>query len=597
MKLTKYMMALTVSAGLLIPSFHTTALAAGDTQTVQQGEYKKDELVVQWKAYVSPAQRAAVFQKWNMQEAYYISKNNYSVIKIKGGQSVPALIARLVQQEQVLKVEPNYKLKQMYVFTDPYAAKQWHLAKLNLPKAWDVTKGSSEIKVALIDGAVQTNHPDLAGRFTGAYDVVSKSAVLPAADDHGTHVAGIVGAAGDGKGIVGIAPGVKLMPINVFYEDGYTSAAEVASAIMYAADHGANVINMSLGGYEYSSLMNSAVQYAASKGVVVVAAAGNEETSQPMYPAALSNVISVSAVTSSDRLAYFSNYGSTIDFAAPGDGIFSTIAGGAYASMSGTSMAAPMVSGTAALVLSRNPFLTPSQVYSRLKASALDLGAAGRDIYYGEGRIDAYKAVSLTPAPLTGFTVSTSRLVTDGRSSASITFQPYGSMDAAIYVTDAAGKTVRTLFSKHVTTEKIAASWDGKLTDGTYAKPGEYKVNLKVTNGKQTLTKSSALTVAAPAPSLKLSASQLLMNGVNKVKISFQKYSTMTASILVKDSSGSTVRTLAVQPGGTGSGTVYWEGKNSSQRFVKPGTYRVYVKITDGKRSFTQEVPLKAVSK
>ncbi|MDQ7862015.1 S8 family peptidase [Peribacillus frigoritolerans] len=188
--------------------------------------------------------------------------------------------------------------------------------------------------------------------------------------EHGTHIAGIIaGSANNGIGGTGVAPNVKLMPINVF--DGeYADTADIIDAIHYAVQQKANIINMSLGDTSYSESLNKAVQEAYKKGVLIVAAAGNEgdmgKNVQRVYPAAFSHVISVAATNSSDKRPSYSNYHSTVDIAAPGDDILSTLPNGKYGWMSGTSMATPMVTGVAALIWSHEPKLNKTEVEYRL---------------------------------------------------------------------------------------------------------------------------------------------------------------------------------------------------------------------------------------
>jgi subtilisin family serine protease len=167
----------------------------------------------------------------------------------------------------------------------------------------------------------------------------------------------------------------------------------VADGIRWAADHGAKVINLSLGGDSYSSTMNAAVQYAAGRDCVVVAAAGNGGVNGVIYPAAFDNVIAVGATASSDALASFSNYGAKLDVTAPGVSIYSSILGGSYGGMSGTSMASPHVAGVVALIRAKHPTWTRGSTESQLLTTALDLGAAGRDDRFGYGRVRADEAV------------------------------------------------------------------------------------------------------------------------------------------------------------------------------------------------------------
>jgi len=214
---------------------------------------------------------------------------------------------------------------------------------------------------------------------------------------HGTHVAGIIAAhANNGVGIAGAAPGVKIIPVRVLDASGSGSSSDVAEGIIWAADHGARVINLSLGGGP-SPGMQTAIQYARSKQVVTFAAAGNsyQEGNQPTYPAAYPEAVAVAAVDQSLHHASFSNTGSYVDIAAPGDLIWSSYGQGPaqYALMSGTSMATPYATATAALVLGENPSLSATDLIHAVEAGASDLGPPGRDNTFGYGLINPRRAM------------------------------------------------------------------------------------------------------------------------------------------------------------------------------------------------------------
>ncbi|WP_089307060.1 S8 family serine peptidase [Geodermatophilus pulveris] len=252
----------------------------------------------------------------------------------------------------------------------------------------------SGVVVAVLDTGVAP-HPELAGVLVpGRNFTTSPGGELDTTDrqGHGTHVAGTV-AADAASDVEGVAHGVRVMPVKVLGDDGSGSSSAVNSGIIWAAENGADVINMSLGGPGGAGLFASAVDYARSRGVTVVAAAGNDNTSTPSYPAAEPGVISVAAVDAQQARASFSNSGSTVDLAAPGVGILSTHLDGSLASLNGTSMASPHVAGVAALVEAAAPGLTPDQVERALVASTTDLGTAGRDDWFGHGLVDAVRAV------------------------------------------------------------------------------------------------------------------------------------------------------------------------------------------------------------
>ncbi|QHN50240.1 hypothetical protein EPB69_14160 [Geobacillus stearothermophilus] len=407
------------------------------------------------------------------------------------------LAAKLVQLPEIESVEPNYVIERTYTPSDPGYSKQWHLKKINAPKAWDTTKGSGQITVAVVDDGVQMNHPDLAGKIVSPYNVLTGAKSVPAGE-HGTHVAGIIAASINKKGVVGVAPNVKIMPVNVFEGDGATSY-DVAYGIVYAVDHGANVINLSLGSYSATVYEAEAVQYAVSKGVVLVAAAGNDDTYFPVYPAAFDPVIAVSATDSSDWITDFSNYGDYIDLAAPGVNIYSTFPGSSYYGLHGTSMAAPIVSGTAALVLSKNPLLTRGEVENILRKSTVDLGGKGWDVFYGYGRVDAYKAVRNTPSPLSSISAA-GTFTMKGNNKVGFSLSAYRKgLKVTAYVKNSRGYAVRTIAKNKLwNSNRISLSWDGKQDNGAFVGSGAYTMVVQVSNGRETVAKTKQIKTEHP---------------------------------------------------------------------------------------------------
>ena len=261
--------------------------------------------------------------------------------------------------------------------TDPGSSSQWVLPNTTIDEAWQYGTGAasstSRVTVAVLDTGVYAGHPDLQGQVMSGYN--SQTGVSGASSDphgHGTHVAGIVAArVANGAGVKGAAPGARILPVTVLDSTGSGTDADVANGIIWAVDHGAGVINLSLGGAGEAPAMLPALQYAADRGVVVIAAAGNEAANgnPVIYPAAYTNVIAVGASTSGGALASYSERQSYVDVTAPGSSIYSTLRTGGYGSMSGTSMATPYVAGVAALLKSRAS-LSPSAVMSVLQKTA-----------------------------------------------------------------------------------------------------------------------------------------------------------------------------------------------------------------------------------
>jgi serine protease len=287
---------------------------------------------------------------------------------------------------------------------DPYRSMQWDLTTLDATTSWSASTGAGAT-VAVIDTGVDAAHPDLAGHVLPGVDLITGdegASIDP--HGHGTHVAGTIAAVtGNATGVSGFAPEAMILPIRVLSADGSGVMSDVATALVVAADRGADVVNLSLGSTEQAGSVTTAIAYARSKGVVVVAAAGNSRGSgsPANYPAADAGVLGVAATDSSDQVASFSNQGSYVDVAAPGVDILSTVPAvkGDYAFYSGTSMAAPHVAALAAQLRAADPQLTPDEVQAAIEATAVDLGAAGRDVDFGSGRIRPVQALAALAPP------------------------------------------------------------------------------------------------------------------------------------------------------------------------------------------------------
>jgi thermitase len=290
----------------------------------------------------------------------------------------------------VVAVDYNYLREPYFMPNDPRLGNQWGLTSTRFRGAWNAAKGGGA-KIAIVDSGVYSNHPDI-GRIIAQRDFVEGDAVADDDYGHGTHVTGIAGAlTNNGKGVAGGCFECGLLIAKVMGPQGFTTDSRIVKGINWSVNHGADVVNLSLGGSGDSSVLRTAVNRANGRGAVVVAAAGNEGTNVPRYPAAYSKAIAVSATTADGRLARFSSRGDWVDLAAPGTDILSTRMSGGYKRMSGTSMSAPLVSGLAGLLASRG--LSADSIRQRMQTTTKDLGPAGDDPLFGHGRIDAYNAV------------------------------------------------------------------------------------------------------------------------------------------------------------------------------------------------------------
>jgi thermitase len=411
-------------------------------------------------------------------------------VKLAPGISVAAAVSRLKARTGLRYVEPNYIRRASSTPNDTsYASEQWAPQKVQADLSWDVWNPQARVVIAIVDTGIDYTHPDLSGVIYkdaggSVIGINVQTGQLNGRDDegHGTHCAGIAAAQiNNSTGIAGIAgwnPNrtgsgsyVRLMPVKVLDSTGAGTDADVADGIIWAVDHGAHVISLSLGGPDYSQTLNNAVQYAWGKGCVVVSAAGNESTSSYSYPAAYANVISVAATNSGDQLASFSNYGSWVKTAAPGVNIYSTYIGGGYGTASGTSMACPLVAGEAAAIRAHNPSLTNADI-NRAITTNIDpyFPYQGRTLGTGTGRVNVFKALqsggtqphpnrlSFNWNPIRGGNTVTGTVTLDGAAPAGGVVVTLTSANAAVQtpatVTVAAGMTTAN-FS--VTTQAVAS--------------------------------------------------------------------------------------------------------------------------------------------
>lgn len=398
------------------------------SQGALAGSYSTRRVVVTYKSGGADRAKSAL-SRMGMRMVNDLPQLGLSVLALPASANRTTVLASIAAQPDVASVEPDSRVRVNYRPNDPdmlvgRLGGEYDAFRSQLYKAWDLTLGDPRMVVAVVDTGVDLDHPELRNRLVPGKNFVTQ--VETESDDgttqlvdlkdngpmddngHGTHVAGIIAAGENQSGMTGIAPGVRIMPVKTlaYNESGFSS--DVANGVIWAADHGARVINMSLGAYGGSKALEKAVAYALSKGSIVVAAMGNDRDDpdrgygeSPSYPAALPGVIAVGATDAADKSAYFSNAGRWISVSAPGDSIYSTtptkpVKGHVsqdYDYMSGTSMATPVVSGVIALMLSLTPNLSPAQIKSRLEQTADDVSVPGFDTATGRGRVNPFKAL------------------------------------------------------------------------------------------------------------------------------------------------------------------------------------------------------------
>jgi len=354
---------------------------------------------------------------------------NFATLEFKESNNMPQVIAVLKGTPGIMGAEENYR-RSITTSTDPNVQgstlptdslfnDQWSIVNGDVLGAWDMGATGQGVTIAIVDTGIALNHPDLKDNIVPGYNAITGSEALGANKDnngHGTHVSGIVAAERNNLGIVGVAYQAKIMPIKAMDSlgDGYDDT--IAAGIVWAADHGAKIINLSLGsqnGAHSSDVLRQSVSYAYNKGCLMIAAAGNfdptaEGNPGVSYPAADPHVLAITATDQNNNVANYSVTGPEVALAAPGDSItsdwWSATKGSGYADASGTSMAAPFVSGEAALIWSQHPDWSRDQVIQVLEAGVNDLGSPGRDNNYGYGLVDVKLALTLANQTLNKIT-------------------------------------------------------------------------------------------------------------------------------------------------------------------------------------------------
>lgn len=353
-----------------------------------RSHYIENEIVVRFSPPLKEGELAKLLQQV---DGRVKQKNGDSMIIVSQKLSTKEMMKIIAEHPASIYAEPNYILLPNRVPNDTlYRRYQWNLPLIGMEEGWEISQGSNQVVVAVVDTGVDLTHPEFQDKLVPGYNVIEDNDHPQDDNGHGTHVAGIIAARTNNRnGIAGMSWNSKIMPIKAIGADGSGTAFDIAQGIEWAVDHGADVINLSVGNYTPSAVLQEACRYAYERNVVLVAASGNDATNQPGYPAAYPEVLGVSAVDHRKQRAEFSNYGSYVDVVAPGVDIASTFIYGDYAALSGTSMACPHVAALAALIRSVKPQLSNVEVMELIRDSSMDLGEPGRDDFYGYGMINS----------------------------------------------------------------------------------------------------------------------------------------------------------------------------------------------------------------
>lgn len=360
-----------------------------------KAQYSADRFLVKFKPGTPGARIASINRSEGVVQRANIHQIGVRVLNVPKGKTVEDMVARYAKNPNVSFAEPDYVASATTVPDDPYFTRQSGARQINAPAAWDKTTGDSGVTIAILDTGLDMTHPDIADRWIPGADFVEGDG--DPADDggHGTRVTGIAAATGNNQtGVAGVDWQARIMPVKVLDNEGNGTWSTAAQGITFAADNGARVLNMSFSGTSDSETLHSAVQYAFAKGCVIVATSGNDGIELTKYPCSYPEVLAVGSANASEGVSSFSTYGSHLDVVAPGEGIDTTAINGRYGLFTGTSAAAPFVSGVAALMLAVRPDAAPADVMAAIRASARDLGEPGWDKFYGWGHLDAAAAVA-----------------------------------------------------------------------------------------------------------------------------------------------------------------------------------------------------------
>ncbi len=385
--LTSLALALSLAGALAVQASPTQA-----AKPQADADWAKGRILVQPRPGLPDAELDRLLKPHGGKSMGRIQGTDVHVVQLPAQASEKAVAALLAHNPHFKFAELDMRVSGAATANDPYFSKAWHLSKIDASKAWDSSQGEGVV-IAILDSGVDANHADLRDRLVPGWNVLGGNTDTSDVHGHGTAVAGAaVASTNNGVGVAAVAAGSLIMPVRIADANAYAYWSDVAKGVTWAADNGARVANISYNGVSGSSTVQSAARYMRDKGGLVVVAAGNSGGQEAI--AANDSLITVSATDANDAKASWSSYGNYVDLAAPGVSIWTTTRGGGYQQWSGTSLASPVAAGVAGLMMAANPALGPADIETLLFATAVDLGAAGLDTYFGHGRVQAAAAVA-----------------------------------------------------------------------------------------------------------------------------------------------------------------------------------------------------------
>ncbi|MEE8349890.1 MAG: S8 family serine peptidase [Acidobacteriota bacterium] len=362
-------------------------------QAAEAPQWVSGQILVQHRAGLPPSEFDRILRPYQGRSIRFLPQLNLHVIELPP-EANEAVVARALSRNPHIEFsEPDVLIPPEDILAnDLYFDAAWHLPMIGALRAWDFSQGTG-IVAAILDTGVDPSHPDLSGQLVPGWNMYDDNSDTADVYGHGTMVAGVVAALSNNEiGVTSIAWNAQIMPVRISRPDGWATTSTIAAGLVWAADNGADVANISYG-VSGSSAVKSAAEYMRSLNGVVVVSAGNGGAYQATLPS--SAMISVSATGSTDTITSWSTYGEFVDVSAPGVGIWTTSNGGGYSAPSGTSFSSPITAAVVALMMAANPSLSSSQLEDLLVQTADDLGTEGFDIFYGYGRVNAAAAVEL----------------------------------------------------------------------------------------------------------------------------------------------------------------------------------------------------------